>query len=209
MEYWMQSREGHRCFQTKHWIAQRWFVGKVFEISYRKEIMQWKKNFRLHISQSKNSLLKLYFSASMIIQKKQCLAVCKPAPKEKCKIGFPEGSSDSWRTLFLQPLFASSLYFHFIRCIDSIVKKHFHFHRMPGSNIDPIYKAEQSKVGRDSTAWGTVCFKWQLLIMLSYQPPPTLKGRKTESKTKEQQVYQEGRVKPAFLSSLGAWLHLR
>lgn len=86
----------------------------------------------------------------------------------------------------------------------SIVKKHFYFQRMPGSNTDPIYKAEQSKVGRDSTARGTVCFKWQLLIMLSYQPPPTLKGRKTESKTKEQQVYQEGRVKSAFLSSLGA-----
>lgn len=76
---------------------------------------------------------------------------------------------------------------------------------MTGSNIHSIYKAEQ-KVGRDSTAQVTVCFKWQFLIMLSYKRTITLtlKGRKTESKTKQQQVYQESRMKPAFLSSPGA-----
>jgi len=74
---------------------------------------------------------------------------------------------------------------------------------MTGNTIHPIYKVEQNKVGKDSTVQGTVCFKWQFLIMLSYQPTTTLKGRKTESKTKQQQVYQEGRKKAAFLSSLG------
>lgn len=88
--------------------------------------------------------------------------------------------------------------------IQHTVKKHFNFYRMTGNNIHPISKAEQNKVGGDSTAQGMVCFKWQFLIMLSYQRTTTLKGRKTESKTKQQQVYQEGRMKPAFLSSLGA-----
>lgn len=37
MEYQMQSMEDHRCFQTKHCIAQKWFIGEVFEISYRKK----------------------------------------------------------------------------------------------------------------------------------------------------------------------------
>lgn len=74
--------------------------------------------------------------------------------------------------------------------------------RMIGNNTHPIAKAEQ-KAGRVFTAQVTACFKWQFLITLSHQQT-TLKGRKTESKRKQQQVYQEGRMKPAFHSTLGA-----